>query len=136
MPLMTWNKELDLGIPSIDDQHKKLVKLLNELFDGMQAGKGRDVLGHVLQGLAAYTASHFRYEEDIFSKTGYPERLGHKHEHEKLIKSVEELQAKHVAVGAGALTIETMHFLKHWLTGHIQGSDRRYAPYLIAKGIK
>lgn len=135
MPLMTWNRQLELGIPSIDSQHKKLVEMLNTLFDGMHAGQGKETLGGVLRGLIAYTTTHFKHEESLFTTFGYGERLAHKREHEKLVEAVLEIQAKYEA-GSGALSIEVMNFLKRWLSEHILGSDKKYAPFLIAKGVR
>jgi len=55
MALITWNAALSVGVKEIDDQHKKLIDLVNQLNDAMHAGKGRDVLGAVLAELVKYT---------------------------------------------------------------------------------
>ncbi len=59
---LEWNENLSVGVPSIDEQHKALLALLNELFDSTQAGRGQAVLGKVLKELADYTVYHFKYE--------------------------------------------------------------------------
>jgi len=135
MALVVWNEKLSVGVRSIDDQHKKLVTLLNQLHDGMMAGKGKEMLGTVLKGLIDYTASHFKYEEDLFARTGYPDSQAHKKEHADLVRRVLEIQAQYEEKGPSALTIPVMNFLKDWLTTHIQGADRAYAPHLAAKGV-
>jgi len=135
MALVVWNEKLSVGVRSIDDQHKKLVTLLNQLHDGMMAGKGKEMLGTVLKGLIDYTASHFKYEEDLFARTGYPDSTAHKKEHADLVRRVLEVQAQYEEKGPSALTIPVMNFLKDWLTTHIQGADRAYAPHLAAKGV-
>jgi len=33
------------------------------------------------------------------------------------------------------LSLEVMNFLKDWLMNHIQGSDKKYGPYLNSHGI-
>lgn len=136
MALVTWSDKLSVGVQSIDDQHKKLVTLLNQLHDGMMAGKGKDVVGVVLKGLIAYTASHFQYEEDLFARTGYPDAAAHKQVHAELVRKVVEIQKKYETVGPSVLTIQVMNFLKDWLTKHILGDDMRYGPHLTAKGIR
>ncbi len=135
MPLVTWNENLSVGVVSIDDQHKKLVTLLNQLHDGMIAGKGRDVLANVLKGLVDYTKTHFKYEEELFTRAGYPGAASHKKDHAELIQRVIDIHQKYNMTGPAALTIPVMNFLKDWLTNHIQGSDKRYVPHLKAKGI-
>ncbi len=136
MPLVVWSEKLSVGVPSIDNQHKKLVTLLNQLHDGMMNGKGKEVVGPVLRGLIDYTASHFKYEEQLFDKTTYPEAARHKKEHDDLVKRVLEIQQKYEQSGPGILTIQVMNFLKDWLTNHILGSDMRYSDHLIAKGVR
>lgn len=136
MALVAWSEQLSVGVVSIDEQHKKLVSLLNQLHDGMLSGKGRDALGAVLKGLIDYTRTHFKYEEDLFARTGYPDAASHKRDHTDLVQRVIEIQQKYNTSGPSALTIPVMNFLKDWLTNHIQGSDRRYAPHLSAKGVR
>lgn len=136
MPLMEWNDKLSVGIAPIDRQHQKLVGMLNTLYDGVQAGHGKDVLGKVLDGLIAYTVDHFSFEEKLFAQTGYPASAAHIKEHEDLKRQVLEVQAKYKSGAAATLSLEVMNFLKNWLVKHIQGSDKRYGPHLVAAGVK
>jgi len=135
MALVTWSEKLSVGVRSIDDQHKKLVTLLNQLHDGMIAGKGKDVLGGVLKGLIDYTATHFKYEEDLFARTGYGNAAAHKREHADLVRRVLEIQRAYDEKGPAVLTIQVMNFLKDWLTLHIQGSDMDYVAHFRANGV-
>jgi hemerythrin len=135
MALVAWNDKLSVGVRSIDDQHKKLVTLLNQLHEGMIAGRGKEVVGPVLTGLIDYTATHFKYEEDLFARTGYADSAAHKKEHADLVQRVLEIQRTYNDKGPSVLTIQVMNFLKDWLTAHILGSDQKYAPHFKAKGI-
>ncbi|GAA0544648.1 hemerythrin [Rhizomicrobium palustre] len=135
MALVAWSEKLSVGIRSIDDQHKKLVTLVNQLHDGMIAGKGKEVVGPVLKGLIDYTATHFKFEEDLFARTGYGDAAAHKKEHEDLVRRVKEIQQVYDQKGPSVLTIQVMNFLKDWLTSHILGSDQKYAPHLKSKGV-
>lgn len=136
MPLIVWNDKLSVGIASIDEQHKKLVSLLNQLHDGMMNGKGKLILGGVLQGLVEYTTVHFKYEEDLFARTGYAEGAVHKAHHDELVRRVLDVRKQYESNGPAALTIPVMNFLKDWLTAHIQGEDRKYGPHLVSKGVR
>jgi hemerythrin len=75
MAMVTWNDNLSVNVAEIDLQHKKLVGLINELFDAMKIGKGKDVTGKILDGLISYTATHFTQEERYFDKFGYPDKI-------------------------------------------------------------
>ena len=135
MALFEWGPRFMLGIQSIDDQHKKLVDYVNQLHDGMLQGKGNDLLGPVLDGLVGYTVNHFKYEEELFAKTGYAESAPHKVEHEKLVAQVADFHGKFKS-GSATISVEIMNFLKTWLTQHILSSDKKYSSHLISKGIK
>ncbi|MGE4350868.1 MAG: bacteriohemerythrin [Bdellovibrionales bacterium] len=134
--LLEWNDKLLLGIPSIDAQHQKLVGMLNDLYAGFRAGRGREVIGPVLAGLADYTATHFKHEEVFFDQTGYAETPQHKKEHAKFVKRVLEVQAKFEKDKESVVTQDLMAFLRNWLVDHIMGTDRRYVPHLKSHGVQ
>ncbi|HYD31505.1 MAG TPA: bacteriohemerythrin [Azospirillaceae bacterium] len=136
MPLMNWNDKMSVGVQQFDDEHKRLVAMLNDLFDAVQAGKGKDVLGKILDGLIDYTKKHFANEEQHFTKFAYPDLAAHKKEHEDLAKQVLDVQKKYHAGNTATLSMEVMNFLKNWLVKHIQGTDKKYGPFLNAKGVK
>lgn len=135
MPLMSWSDKLSVGVQQLDDDHKKLVSMLNELHDGLLAGHGKESLGHVLDGLVAYTKTHFAHEEALFAKTHYPMAAWHKKEHDDLTKTVLDVQARFKGSANLTLTLDVMKFLKDWLFNHIQGSDKKYAPHLHTQGV-
>jgi len=134
MPFMTWTDKLSVGVKVFDDDHKKLIGTLNQLNDGMKAGHGKEVLEKVLAELVDYTKFHFAREEETFAKTGYPEAATQKKQHAELVKRVLEMQAR-FKKGELTLSLEVMDFLKDWLINHIQGTDKKYGPFLNAKGI-
>ncbi|MBI1937888.1 MAG: bacteriohemerythrin [Ignavibacteriales bacterium] len=134
MALLTWNNTYSVNINSIDNQHKRLVDLMNNLHDAMKQGKGKDVLGEILNDLANYTVYHFNHEEKLFASHGYPEGNLHKAEHDKLIKQVDELKNKYNS-GSVTVTLDVLNFLKNWLTDHIVGSDKKYSSFLNERGV-
>ena len=73
MPLIEWTDELSVGIESIDEQHKKLVNMINALNDAMLTNSSNELLGTIFTGLAAYTQKHFAYEENMFAEYNYPD---------------------------------------------------------------
>jgi hemerythrin len=136
MPLLEWNENLEVGVPSVDEQHKKLLALLNELYDAMQAGKSKAVLGKVLKELSDYTIYHFQYEESLFIQTGYRAAPEHNKEHEVLTKLLQDVRQKYSDGATPALSEEVLNFLRRWLFVHITSSDKKFGPHLIANGIK
>jgi len=136
MPLMEWNDRLSVGISQFDNEHKKLVSMINELFDAVQSGRGKESLGHILDGLIDYTKTHFANEEHYMEKFSYPDLKAHRTEHETLTKQVVDIQRKYHQGATAMLSMEVMTFLKNWLIKHIQGTDKKYGPFLATKGLR
>lgn len=135
MPLIVWSNALSVGIDEIDNQHKKLFKIANDLCDALMASAGKQVLGKTLDELIAYTKTHFAYEERIFAQTGYPGTPEHKKEHEDLTNQVIDVQKRFASGASAALSMEVMNFLRSWLINHIQGTDTKYVSHLKSHGI-
>jgi hemerythrin len=135
MPLMTWTEKLSVGVGVLDEDHKRLVGMVNELYDAMQAGHGKETLGRILNELVRYTQVHFAREEKFFDQTGYAARAAHKPEHDNLTAQVLDVQKKYQADAAASLSIDVLRFLKNWLINHIQVNDQKYRAHLNAKGI-
>jgi hemerythrin len=135
MAFVEWSDKFSVGITSIDNQHKKLVEIVNKLHTAMLAGKGNEILGGIFNELVKYTSEHFATEEMYFKVHKYSQEAIHKKEHEDLVKQALELQKKFAAGGTG-VTMSTATFLKDWLGKHILNSDKAYSEFLIGKGVK
>ncbi len=126
MAYLAWSNDLAVGNTFIDADHQRLIDMVNRLHEVMQEGRGKEVLGKVLNNLVTYTREHFRREEDLMRRIGYADRAAHLHEHEKLLQQVDELQSKFDS-GATTLSIQVLHFLRDWLINHIGKSDKALA---------
>ena len=128
-----WSDELSVGIEEIDNQHKVLVDLVNEMNEAIQHRRGNEVVREILSRLADYTRIHFAVEESLMRILGYAGYEAHKVQHEELLGHVLELQDK-VHSGRAAIGFELMHFLKFWLTKHIMESDKNYSEFFLQAG--
>ena len=134
-PFFTWTEKMSVGVEVLDADHKRMIDLLNDLHDGIVAGRGTERLERVLDGLVDYVRTHFEHEEELFTQTGYPGAAEHIQEHRTLTNLVMDVQARYNQGKFEALSLNTMDFLKDWLTNHIQGSDKNYKSHLNASGI-
>jgi hemerythrin-like metal-binding protein len=132
--MFEWNQKYSVGIQSIDAQHQGLFALGHELHAAMSAGQGKSALARILDRLVQYTAKHFAHEERLMRQNNYPNLAEHLEEHAALTRQVVQFQADFHA-GRVAMTIQLLNFVKNWLQQHIQGSDKKYTPYLIAKEV-
>jgi len=135
MSLIEWNDSLSVEIPSLDDQHKQLIALLNQLNDAMKAGKAKEILSTVLKEVIDYTAYHFTTEEQYMDKVAFTGAFSHKTEHKKLVDKALSLH-RDVEAGKLMVTIEVMQFLQEWVTNHILGTDKKYTAAFKAQGIQ
>jgi hemerythrin len=135
MALITWGPALAVGVKEIDDQHKKLIDLVNQLNDAMHAGQGKDKLGPVLAELVRYTVYHFGTEERLMAQHSYEFSAGHKAEHKKLVEDVGTFKAKFDA-GNAMISTEIMNFLRDWLSKHIMQTDKKFGQALNKAGVK
>ena len=135
MSLIKWNEGFSVNVSKIDQEHKKLVEMVNELTDAMKKGKGKDVLGKILDGLIAYTASHFQTEEKYFQQVKYPDAAAHKKEHAAFVQKVSEFK-KEFDAGRATVSVNILQFLSKWLQTHIKGTDQKYSKFFNENGIK
>lgn len=129
MALMEWNDSLSVGFAPMDEDHKQLAGLLNDLDDAVVAGRGTDALAPLLNDLIDHTALHFRHEEKLMQAHGDPEYIAHKIEHEKLLRIASEMQTQ-FRNGDTDVTNELLPFLREWLIDHILGIDAKTARFL------
>jgi hemerythrin len=135
MAFMDWDDKYSVGVKKMDDQHKVLIDLINQLHDAMLAGKGKQEIELVIKGLVDYTVFHFGFEENLLNENKYPGILNQQTKHKGFIKKVEEFQDD-VKTGKLAIGMKVNQFLKDWLFEHIMGEDQKYTAYLNNKGIK
>ncbi len=134
MPLLLWGPMLEVGVKDIDNQHRKLVDLANELADALKSGHGKEVLGKILTELVRYTQTHFTTEERLMDQHKYPAAADHKQLHKELVKTVTDFKGKFDR-GDASLTDDLMNFLRDWLTKHIMNIDKALAWDLKGKGV-
>ena len=130
-----WKDEYSVGIDSIDEQHKKLLGLINQLQTAVDFSTGEKFEQEALDQLVAYTKTHFSYEEGLMEENQYPDFEPHKAQHQKMIARVDEVLAEY-ALDQDTAMSNASNFLKDWLINHINGTDKQYSSYLIGKGVK
>jgi len=130
-----WSDELSVGIEEIDEQHKILVNLVNEMHQALHERRGAEITNDILRQLKHYTMIHFAVEESLMRVFHYPGYEIHKSHHQKLIEQINELQRK-VEKGSHSISFELMHFLRTWLSKHIMEEDKAYRDCFLAGGVQ
>ena len=128
-----WDSSLETGYDKVDNQHKQLVKAVNNLMDASESGKGDKAVMETLEFLTGYAIKHFADEEKLQTQYGYPDYLNHKRIHDEFKGVVGELTQRVVNEGPTAEIIdEVSSTIGAWLLNHIKGDDFRMAAFVKA----
>lgn len=130
---IVWSKILSVGVDEIDEDHRKLVGIFNELNRAVTHGEAADYLAATLEELINCTVWHFSHEERLMLKHRYDGIEGHKAEHRELVEGARELQRKVLTAGGG-VGDDHILFLERWLTAHILTADQRLGAFLSGIG--
>ena len=125
--LITWSSTFACGIKLIDDQHKGLVKLVNEMFNHVTGDdeQEREYFNKVIKEAVDYIKVHFATEEKLMHFTKFENFEEHKKEHDNFVLTV---VANIVAYRSRErfTLLSFTKFLKDWVLSHIAVMDKKY----------
>ncbi len=135
MAFIDWTSDLSVEVSIIDEQHKELVRLINELADAMGQGQAKESMMDIISGLGKYTVTHFNTEEMYFRKFSYVNEADHKKEHDDFVSKIHGFE-REIQEGNTKLSFEVLKFLKDWLMKHIKGTDKKYISCFHENGVQ
>ena len=144
MAFFEWDDSYSVGVAVIDEQHKRLIALINDLYEAMKQGDSQntwssaaeelDAMASVLDELVDYTSYHFSTEERYMREHAYPEYAGHKQAHGRFVERTQALK-RDFDEGKAIRSMEIIEFLRDWWKEHILGVDKNYGPFFNEKGL-
>jgi len=129
-----WNDKYSVNIQLIDDDHKRLIHLINQLQSSIDYYQSQSFDEEALKELIDYTKFHFKREEDLMQEYDYPGYEEHIVQHKKMIEKINNMVEKYSKSGESTIS-ETVDFLRDWLINHIQKTDQQYVPFFKEKGV-
>ena len=130
--LINWKESYSVNSKEIDQQHKKLIDLINVLYDSFLNKEDKDKLDYIISELNDYAIVHFSAEEKYFTEHGFTRSEEHINEHRMFLKEVEKFRAEYYQ-NSKSLTPKIMTFLRDWLTNHIREMDQEYRSFIENK---
>lgn len=129
-----WEEKYNLGIEDIDQQHRKLLDIVNKLGDIIinNDDESKDLLKRLANELKEYGESHFALEEGRMIEVNYCDYEAHIKEHVIFRQKIEEI-CKMVEEQKRIPAIDFIHYLMIWFVDHVQIVDRRYVPAMMEK---
>jgi hemerythrin-like metal-binding protein len=131
---VTWKDEYNVNVKLIDDDHKRLMNLINSLKMAVRYHTGETFEKQAMDELAKYTQVHFAREEKIMREHGYPGYEAHKAQHDAMMERVAGYGRDYEERGHDAI-VDLAPLVKDWLINHIYKVDQEYAAFLKEKGL-
>ena len=125
MALIEWQDSYRVSVDELDDDHKRLIDIINRIDEAEKAHKS---VQWVLEELRNYAAYHFKAEEDRMAAADYPDIEEHKREHAVFVEWLTTVERTYnMSPEAHFHMSETVdRYLREWLTHHILSVDMRY----------
>lgn len=125
--MIKWSEELRIGHPVIDNDHQKLILIINEFLGNEGKVDDTQVLNRTLKSLIEYANAHFAKEIQIQRESGYPQVAMHEAEHKVLLTQIKAMAKdlfidKNRQIDRNALD-DMRRILRHWLIDHIKNFD-------------
>jgi hemerythrin len=130
-----WKEDYSVSVIEIDNQHKVITEMLNELYDSFMKKEHENITGGILSRLSEYAIYHFQTEEKYFSLYGYNKRTAHIREHDDFTEKIKAFR-KEFDKSSSALTYKLINFLREWLMNHILVSDKEYVKCFKENGLQ
>ncbi|QAA33909.1 bacteriohemerythrin [Clostridium manihotivorum] len=125
--MITWKDEYTVGVKLIDDQHRKLLEIADDVY---QLTKNNfitdkyDKIVQVIEELKDYTVFHFKSEEEYMLSIGYKKFLSHKVEHDDFVNKINSLDLKQIDESQQQYLLEILEFIVKWIDEHIMQKDK------------
>lgn len=128
---IAWQDDFSVGVEAIDEQHKKLLKVINAFLFSLEDADDRLAIGRSLDDMIKYTEYHFYTEQLLLER--HPDFLAHLNQHWQLVKQAKKIQEDFLQ--HHELKADIFDFLLSWLKEHILGTDKIYFGYLIKNNL-
>ena len=127
---MLWSKSFETGNELVDEQHKEIFRLVQQVLDATAFENRKQQIETALDFLSGYAVRHFSSEEALMHDCNYPKFEEHKSQHDNFVKEVVAFMER-VKIEGGTISVsETINnFVVVWLKDHIMASDKAMADY-------
>ncbi len=129
-----WLPAYEVNVPEIDEQHRELFRMFNDLLDAMWDGKGKNIIEEKLRFLAGYAVTHFSTEEKYMVKYNFPDYPAHKKLHDDFTAGVVDFLKVYERNGATTdMLVSAVQDLGTWTREHIRDMDQEMGKYLAGQ---
>ncbi len=135
MEIINWKNEFSVGVKQMDEQHKKLLGMINRLIAEQHTLTDPKTIAELLTEMTDYAQAHFRAEEYLMAEYGYDQKSRQEEQHRTFIeKTISFYSASDI--GPNILSVALLDYLGTWLVGHILTEDMKYKEFFRSKGLR
>ncbi|MDF2612828.1 MAG: bacteriohemerythrin [Clostridia bacterium] len=130
--MIEWKDEYAIGIPLIDEQHKKLFEIAENAQSLLLMPEYIDKFDEILsivEELKAYVVFHFGAEQGLMEKIKYPKYFSHSIEHQDFIDEMNKLSLDSIDQDQQSHLLYIVNLIIEWITQHVLEKDRVMAAY-------
>lgn len=131
---ITWSESFSVGVQQMDEQHLKIIGMINTLIEAKRLNVDRDVVTSTLNNMMEYAITHFEDEEQLLAASGYPDSESDEQEVEHS-QFMEKTSSMYEATDIDSLGLpdELLTYLRHWWVSHILDKDMKYKRFFADK---
>ncbi len=135
MEPIEWTDSFSVGVALFDEQHRRLIAMLNTMIKNPAAPTRSETVGDVLTDMTCYAKEHFKSEEALMAEHDYPHLEVHKHQH---LGFQDKVARFCLATAEGEATVprELLAYLRRWWLRHILQEDMAFKPFFRQKGVR
>lgn len=131
MDIYKWTDDLLTNNLQIDKDHKEIIRIAQDLHNEMAKGGNHDTVRKTIIYLNDYVKRHFKDEEVLQLKSGYPDASAHKNAHREFIKELtalsDDMQTKPIS---SLHSIRLNKLMSGWFFNHIKNLDVKVAHHI------
>jgi len=131
MQRFEWDNSLSLGDAMIDQQHKSIMELANQVIKLSETPGGEEEIMHTITSMFLYAREHFFDEEGLMERLGYPEREQHALLHKDFVEKTSALAD--ACLNGSMAYCDLTEFLIAWIKEHVGEEDQNIARFIMGK---
>ncbi len=129
MSYFSWTEDLDIHVDRLNEQHKKLIGIMEEIYTLNQQEVHKNSIEQAMDKLVVFASKHFVDEEEYMLSVSYQEAGTHKILHRELMQDLQSEVNQYKQLEESEVPDKFFSFLHRWIVVHIKGGDGRFSHF-------
>ena len=125
-----WNDSLSVGVPEIDEEHRRFIARVNDLNQAIIECKDKPTVERLLDLMLMEATHHFWHEQQLLTEWKYPDRAVHAAKHAHLTEQFEVVMKEFERADVSfTWALKGLH-IKQLLIDHLLKEDMKFRDFL------